>query len=184
MSPLHKWMIPAAGLAVLALTLWGVYGMGTARKNLPERDRTPAAVTVSEIPEDGSSGDAVQKYNAALHRRSGPLVDPFHMEAIQEADGKRIISQSADNTGNHSSGPSGKQERVAARRGTVDKESSQPILKGILSYKGDRRAILEVHGSTNVVREGERAGVWTVSEIQEKTVVLSSASGTLSLVTH
>ena len=56
--------------------------------------------------------------------------------------------------------------------------------KGILAYKGDRRAILEVNGSTNVVREGERAGIWTVSEIQEKTVVLSSASGTLFLGTH
>lgn len=89
MSPLHKWMIPAAGLAVLALTIWGVYGVGTARKNLPEKERTPSAVTVSEVPDEGSSGDAERKYNAALHRRSGPLADPFHMEAIQAAGEKK-----------------------------------------------------------------------------------------------
>lgn len=175
MSPLHKWMIPAAGLAVLALTIWGVYGVGTARKNLPEKERTPSAVTVSEVPDEGSSGDAERKYNAALHRRSGPLADPFHMEAIQAAGEKEKISLPSGNTSNV---PAGKPER------TDKADYSQPLLKGILAYKGDRRAILEVNGSTNVVREGERAGIWTVSEIQEKTVVLSSASGTLFLGTH
>lgn len=181
MSPLHKWMIPAAGLAVLALTIWGVYGVGTARKNLPEKERTPSAVTVSEVPDEGSSGDAERKYNAALHRRSGPLADPFHMEAIRAAGEKEKISLPSGNTGNV---PAGKPERKVSGQRTDKADYSQPLLKGILAYKGDRRAILEVNGSTNVVREGERAGIWTVSEIQEKTVVLSSASGTLFLGTH
>lgn len=50
-----------------------------------------------------------------------------------------------------------------------------------MSYQSDRRAILEVDGASAAVKEGERAGLWDVQDIQDKSVTLVSGESTLTL---
>ena len=183
MSPLRKWMIPAAGMVMLVLALWGVYGTGTARRNLPEKAEPASQVTVSELPEEGS-GEAVQKYNAAIHRRSKPLADPFHMDALVKAKEIKEVPAPKSEVVAPLPGPPAGAARKDAPPAGKGAAPSMPVLKGILSYKGEKRAILEMNGSTDVMREGEKKGIWTVSEIQEKAVILSSNSGMLTVYQH
>ena len=53
MAMRRRWILPLAGAAVTALTLWGIYGVGTAGKLLPDKKPKPATVEVLPDTEDG-----------------------------------------------------------------------------------------------------------------------------------
>ena len=171
----RKWMLPLGGAAAVLLTLWGIYGGGTAGRLLPEKEPVSAApVEVLPVKEEEVS----LKYEAALHRRGKPLQDPFHSDALAEA-GKSVPSSAI-----------GKVDQSKAFSLETGKEASKkqnrsysgmPVLKGIMAYRSDRRAILELDGTSMVVREGEQAGLWKVSEIQERGITLISGGNTLQL---
>lgn len=55
---------------------------------------------------------------------------------------------------------------------------------GVMSFGSEKRAVIEVHGVTYTVKEGEQAGLWNVSSIQGKTVTLAGASGVFTLSTR
>ena len=74
----RRWILPLGALAVVGLTLWGLYGVGTAGTLLPEKKADASPVEVLSEEEDGLS----LKYDAALHRRGKPLQDPFHADAL------------------------------------------------------------------------------------------------------
>lgn len=166
----RKWMIPVCVLALILLIFWGVYGKGTARNLLSEEKPEEIAVVTEEISADEGP---VMKYDAGTHRRAFPMRDPFHMDGIIAA---RKTGEAVK--GNRTSLPSSSASGARSEKPSV---SHDPLLKGIMSYKGDRRAVLELDGSTKVVKQGERIGIWAVSSIQEKTVTLSSERGILSL---
>lgn len=56
-------------------------------------------------------------------------------------------------------------------------EAERPVLKGVLILGDDRRAMLACGGQTLTVKKGEQVGQWTVSDIEERQVVLSGAAG-------
>lgn len=179
-------MIPAAGLAAALFIIWGFTGEGTAKKLLPEK--APAGTAASSINETGSDfaedGRFVMKYDAARFRRGKPLQDPFHARAIAQAkkeDLKKEISPATLKPAEKKDVPSVKRQETAVQG---RKHSDIPKLKGIMAYRDDRRAIIELDGETFVLKEGERAGVWTISGIEEKKVILQSARGTLELGTR
>ena len=74
----RRWILPLGALAAVGLTLWGIYGVGTAGTLLPEKRAASSPVEVLPEEEDGLS----LKYDAALHRRGKPLQDPFHADAL------------------------------------------------------------------------------------------------------
>ena len=74
----RRWILPLGALAAVGLTLWGLYGVGTAGTLLPEKKADASPVEVLSEEEDGLS----LKYDAALHRRGKPLQDPFHADAL------------------------------------------------------------------------------------------------------
>lgn len=180
-----KWMIPAACVAAAMFIIWGFTGEGTAKKLLPEKEPShAAAVSTDSTPAVGEDSGAVMKYDAARYRRGKPLQDPFHAKAIAEAkkeDKKKEVSSSALQPVAKKEVSSGKSRETARPE---RKHSDIPELKGIMAYRDDRRAIIELNGETFVLKEGERAGVWTVSGIYEKKVILYGARGTLELGTR
>lgn len=180
-----KWMIPAAGLAAAIFIIWGFTGEGTAKKLLPEKE--PVGTVSSSISGTGETfaedDGSVMKYDAARFRRGKPLQDPFHAKAIAEAkeDLKKSVSPAVRKPAAKEKVPSVKRRESAAPE---RKHSDIPQLKGIMAYRDDRRAIIELDGETFVLKEGERAGLWTVSAIQEKKVILQGTLGTLELGTR
>jgi hypothetical protein len=182
-----KWIIPVAGTIAAILIIWGFTGEGTARKLLPEKEAAPQqAVSVKESKADfNEESGPVMKYDAARYRRAKPLADPFHAEAIAKAMAQEKKAYSKGISG----APAGKasapgDDRLGKIRTAEKKHSDIPVLKGILAYRDDRRAILEIDGMSMVVKEGERAGLWTVSHIGEKNIILTGAQGTLELGTR
>ena len=172
MPTVRKWMIPAAGTVAFALILWGFWGEGTARKLLPEKEKESSLQVTESVPEEAGPQ---RRYDASLHRRGRPLQDPFHVDAVLEAQKEKA-------------GPavSGRSEVLPQpETRTVSKaEAARPVLKGVMLYGNDRRAVLEMNGNTAVLKKGERTGSWTVSDIQERTVTLSSEKETLFLGTR
>ena len=158
-----KWALPL-GLALVALLiLWGSLGMGTASKLFPEKTKAMPPVAASEgtsstsmLPQEESR----RVYDASSHIRGKPLADPFHMEAMTE---KTMPVETA---------------------GVSLPSSAVPRLMGVMSFGSEKRAVIEVHGVTYTVKEGEQAGLWNVSSIQGKTVTLAGASGVFTLSTR
>ena len=174
MAMKRRWILPLAGAAVTALTLWGIYGVGTAGKLLPEKKPKPAAVEVLPDTEDGP----VLKYDAALHRRGKPLPDPFHADALSSMEKEKapplaMEGKVAENFSAEAVPKPSKKEKSAG--------FGLPVLKGVMAYGSERRAMLEMDGNSVVVKEGERAGPWSVSEIQDKNVTLVSGGNSLTL---
>lgn len=161
-------------MAVL-LTIWGLYGEGTAGKLLPEKGPVSAA-TVETLPV--KEEEVSMKYDAALHRRGKPLQDPFHSDALVKAG-------VSDPTPAQVKGEKPMASPVVKGKKGDQKQSrlstGMPVLKGIMAYRSDRRAILELDGTSMVVREGEQAGLWNVTEIQERGATLISGGSTLQL---
>lgn len=168
----RRWILPLGALAAVGLTLWGIYGVGTAGTLLPEKRAASSPVEVLLEEEDGLS----MKYDAALHRRGKPLQDPFHADALVPVEKGRPPLPVVE----------GREEAPAGKApGLKKKETSSasglPVLKGVMAYGSQRRALLEIDGTSIVVKEGERAGPWDVSDIQDKKVTLVSGGNSLTL---
>lgn len=168
----RRWILPLGALAAVGLTLWGIYGVGTAGTLLPEKRAASSPVEVLPEEEDGLS----MKYDAALHRRGKPLQDPFHAEALVPVEKGKTPPPVVE----------GREEAPAGKApGLKKKETSSasglPVLKGVMAYGSQRRALLEIDGTSIVVKEGERAGPWDVSDIQDKKVTLVSGGNSLTL---
>lgn len=168
----RRWILPLGALAAVGLTLWGIYGVGTAGTLLPEKRAASSPVEVLPEEEDGLS----LKYDAALHRRGKPLQDPFHADALVPVEKGRPPLPVVE----------GREEAPAGKApGLKKKETSSasglPVLKGVMAYGSQRRALLEIDGTSIVVKEGERAGPWDVSDIQDRKVTLVSGGNSLTL---
>ena len=168
----RRWILPLGALAAVGLTLWGIYGVGTAGTLLPEKRAASSPVEVLPEEEDGLS----LKYDAALHRRGKPLQDPFHVDALVPVEKGRPPLPVVE----------GREEAPAGKApGLKKKETSSasglPVLKGVMAYGSQRRALLEMDGTSIVVKEGERAGPWDVSDIQDRKVTLVSGGNSLTL---
>lgn len=168
----RRWILPLGALAAVGLTLWGIYGVGTAGTLLPEKRAASSPVEVLPEEEDGLS----LKYDAALYRRGKPLQDPFHADALVPVEKGRPPLPVVE----------GREEAPAGKApGLKKKETSSasglPVLKGVMAYGSQRRALLEMDGTSIVVKEGERAGPWDVSDIQDRKVTLVSGGNSLTL---
>lgn len=168
----RRWILPLGALAAVGLTLWGIYGVGTAGTLLPEKRAASSPVEVLPEEEDGLS----LKYDAALHRRGKPLQDPFHADALVPVEKGRPPLPVVE----------GREEAPAGKApGLKKKETSSasglPVLKGVMAYGSQRRALWEMDGTSIVVKEGERAGPWDVSDIQDRKVTLVSGGNSLTL---
>lgn len=173
-----KWALPL-GLALVALLiLWGSLGMGTASKLFPEKPKAMPSVSASEGASSSSmlpQEESRRVYDSSSYIRGKPLADPFHMEAMPVETAGVSLPSSAPRTANSSAG-SVKEKRSYA--------SDVPRLMGVMSFGSEKRAVIEVHGVTYTVKEGEQAGLWNVSSIQGKTVTLAGASGVFTLSTR
>ena len=174
-----KWALPLGLASVVLLILWGALGVGTASKLFPEKPKALPSVTA---PAGASSFSALSQeesrrvYDASSYVRGKPLADPFHMEAMTEkAIPVETAGVSLPRKVNSSAGTA-KENRPYA--------SDVPRLMGVMSFGSEKRAVIEVHGVTYTVKEGEQAGLWNVSSIQGKTVILASASGVLTISTR
>ena len=178
-----KWALPLGLVGVVLLILWGALGVGTASKLFPEK---PKAMPSATSPAGASSSSTLPQeesrrvYDASSYVRGKPLADPFHMEAMtektmpSETTGASLPAPATRKA--HSSSGAAKEKRMYA--------SDVPRLMGVMSFGSETRAVIEVHGVTYTVKEGEQAGLWNVSSIQGKTVTLASASGVLTISTR
>ena len=157
-----------------------------AVRDAEEGKETPAVSTgiafsvIASIWKGSASGFPLIWDDASSHIRGKPLADPFHMEAMTEKampveTAGVSLPSSASRTANSSAG-SAKEKRSYA--------SDVPRLMGVMSFGSEKRAVIEVHGVTYTVKEGEQAGLWNVSSIQGKTVTLAGASGVFTLSTR
>ena len=178
-----KWALPLGLASVVLLILWGALGVGTASKLFPEKPKAMPSVTA---PAGASSFSALSQeesrrvYDASSYVREKPLADPFHMEAMTEkempVETAGVSLPAVAPRMAHSSDGAAKENRPYA--------SDVPRLMGVMSFGSEKRAVIEVHGVTYTVKEGEQAGLWNVSSIQGKTVTLASASGVLMISTR
>ncbi len=148
------WTAGGLGLAMLLLSLWGVFRGGTAAKLLPEE--APEAPPASAEPAE-EAGRIVRKYDANKYIRTKPLRDPF-----------RLPEEGAGQTAPAAAGGEGE---------AVSSPAAVPVLQGILILGEDRRAMIADKGQTRTVRTGEQVGQWTVADITGKQVVLSGPGG-------
>lgn len=168
----RRWILPLGALAAVGLTLWGIYGVGTAGTLLPEKRAASSPVEVLPEEEDGLS----LKYDAALHRRGKPLQDPFHAEALVPVEKKKTLPPAVEGS---TGAPAA--EAPGLKKKETSSASGIPVLKGVMAYGSQRRALLEIDGTSIVVKEGERAGPWDVSDIQDRKVTLVSGGNSLTL---
>lgn len=181
MEARKKWALPLGLAGVVLLILWGALGVGTASKLFPEKPKAMPSVTASEGASSFSAlsqEESRRVYDASSYIRGKPLLDPFHMEAMTE---KEMPSETVD--------VSLPATRIVIPSAGAAKEkrtyaSDVPRLMGVMSFGSEKRAVIEVHGVTYTVKEGEQAGLWNVSSIQGKTVTLASASGVLTISTR
>lgn len=149
------WTAGGLGLAMLLLSLWGVFRGGTAAELLPETPPEAPDVTAEPAQE---TGRIVRKYDANKYIRTKPLRDPFRLPA--EA-GEKPAPTAAGGTG----------------MDDAESPPSVPVLQGVLILGEDRRAMIADNGETKTVRTGEQVGQWTVADITGKQVVLSGPGG-------
>ena len=168
----RRWILPLGALAAVGLTLWGIYGVGTAGTLLPEKRAASSPVEVLPEEEDGLS----LKYDAALLRRAKPLQDPFHADALVPVEKGRPPLPVVEG---REEAPAGKAPELKKKE--TSSASGLPVLKGVMAYGSQRRALLEMDGTSIVVKEGERAGPWDVSDIQDRKVTLVSGGNSLTL---
>ena len=152
------------GICGIALSLWGVFRGGTAAELLPEERPAPAAAVPAE-PAEEAPGGIVMKYDANKYIRTKPLQDPFHVEMPLPEAGK------------------GKGKAPPADKGIAAPAAAPaaPVLQGVLALGSDRRAMVSFGGETKTLRTGEQVGIWTVTKIAEKQIVLSGPAGEITL---
>lgn len=178
-----RWVWPAIGVATGLLILWGLWGEGTASKLFPEPDE-PKTTTIGSSVSSSSPASSMleedvtisKKYDASLHDRGKPLSDPFHSDAVEKEKKSNALASPVLPVPE----TIGTGKKTAAKK----KDTSYPKLLGVMSLGTKRRALVEWQGESHSVVEGERVGIWTVSHIEEKAVVLIGPPGTLTLSTH
>ena len=180
---MKSWTWPLVCAALLLLSLWGFWGEGTASKLLPEKEAPAVSTKKAPVPkteevtiEEIEGDKPVKRYDASLYVRAKPLQDPFHMDAIKEAN-----QQKKEEVKETSKTPA---KKKVAPAGETLSYASEPTLRGIMAFGSEKRAIIECQGQSMTVREGESAGPWKVSSIGEKTVTLAGASGVIELSTR
>lgn len=149
----------ALGAAGLFLSLWGFFGGGTAAEHFPTAPKKAAEKTAAKAEESGempADTDAPQmKYDISNRPiRTKPLSDPFRLPEETEAAAAVPVKE----------------------KGTAA-PIAEPVLRGIMLFGSDKRAVIETAGGLSTVTEGEKVGSWQVTEIREKSVILSGASG-------
>ena len=182
MAVKKKWAILFAGIAGI-LSAWGYWGGGTAAGLLPEKNKNIEVSSTRGEASDGFSegrtdGGSRKVYDAALHRREGPMKDPFHAAGI-EAVAAETAASAAGKT--HAAPLGNTAPSVKTDSESIKQTPLLPELKGIIHFGEEKRAIAELGGVVKTLKEGEQIGIWTVSSIREKTVSFSSASGTLEV---
>lgn len=182
MAEKKKWAILFAGIAGI-LSAWGYWGGGTAAGLLPEKNKNIEVSSTRGEASDGFSegrtdGGSRKVYDAALHRREGPMKDPFHAAGI-EAVAAETAASAAGKTHAAPLGNTAPSEKTDSE--SIKQTPLLPELKGIIHFGEEKRAIAELGGVVKTLKEGEQIGIWTVSSIREKTVSFSSASGTLEV---
>lgn len=148
------WTAGGLGLAMLLLSLWGVFRGGTAAELLPETPTEAPAVPAEPAQE---TGRIVRKYDANKYIRTKPLRDPFRLP--EEGAGQPAPAA------------------ASGEDAAVSSPAAVPVLQGILILGEDRRAMIADKGQTKTVRTGEQVGQWTVADITGKQVVLSGPGG-------
>ena len=174
---MNKWTGPLVAALLLFLSLWGLWGEGTASKLLPEKEAEKMAVSArraSQVEDEVSiEGDGpVKRYDASLHVRAKPVKDPFHMDAIKKEEKPKALPAKKDLA------------KATQSKKVTEKEASysqEPRLRGVMAFGSEKRAVIECEGQSITVKEGESAGSWKVSSIGEKTVTLTGASGIVEL---
>lgn len=121
----RRWILPLGALAAVGLTLWGIYGVGTAGTLLPEKRAASSPVKVLPEEEDGLS----LKYDAALHRRGKPLQDPFHADALVPVEKGRLPLPVVEG---REEAPAGKAPELKKKE--TSSASGLPVLKGVMAY--------------------------------------------------
>ena len=176
MAVKNKWAILFAGIAGI-LSVWGYWGGGTAAGLLPEKNKNIEVSSASGEASDGFSEGSRKVYDAALHRREGPMKDPFHVAGIEA-----VAAEASSAAGKTHAAPLGNTApSVKTDSESIKQTPLLPELKGIIHLGEEKRAIAELGGVVKTLKEGEQIGIWTVSSIREKTVSFSSASGTLEV---
>ncbi len=183
MAGRKRWIWLGIAIGIILLSLWGLWGEGTASKLLPEKKEIKKkTVTVSESSEEEPEAmKAVKRYDASLHVRSKPIKDPFHAEAIaKEAKAEKEVKVStAEKTVKKSTKKNSSYEPVKKKETAM-----YPKLQGIMAFGDKKRAVIEWNGESYTVGEGEQVGLWTVSGIEKRTVTLTGSPGTLTLSTR
>lgn len=168
MAVKNKWAILFAGIAGI-LSVWGYWGGGTAAGLLPEKDKNIEVSSASGEASDGFSegrmdGGSRKVYDAALHRREGPMKDPFHVAGIEA-----VAAEAASAAGKTHAAPLGNTApSVKTDSESIKQTPLLPELKGIIYFGEEKRAIAELGGVVKTLKEGEQIGIWTVSSIREK----------------
>lgn len=183
MAGRKRWIWLGIAIGIILLSLWGLWGEGTASKLLPEKKEIKKkTVTVSESSEgEPEAMKAVKRYDASLYVRSKPIKDPFHGEAIaKEAKTEKEAKVSA------SKESARKVAKASSSQEPVKKKETAmyPKLQGIMAFGNKKRAVIEWNGESYTVGEGEQVGLWTVSGIEKRTVTLTGSPGTLTLSTR
>lgn len=183
MAERKRWIWLGIAIGIILLSLWGLWGEGTASKLLPEKKEIKKkTVTVSESSEEEPEAmKPVKRYDASLHIRSKPIKDPFHAEAIA----KEAKAEKAAKATPSVIAPKKLVEPSSSRDSVKKKETTMyPKLQGIMSFGNKKRAVMEWQGESYTVGEGEQVGLWTVSGIEKRTVTLTGSPGTLTLSTR
>lgn len=178
----ERWKIGIGAGIICILTLWGLWQMMDGM-NKPESVQTVAASSAStrtqekkkptgikKNPKETDHTNVTKKYDAARYARGTPLRDPFHVTAIH-----------ALNKENNEKAVKGN-EGIKGRKAIIPvKKRPLPILQGIACYGEEYRAFIEINGTTEMVKEGDKVETWTVKTIQPQAVTLSGAEGALNL---
>ena len=178
----ERWKIGIGAGIICFLTLWGLWQMMDGM-NKPESVQTAAVSSAStrlqekkkptgieKNPKGIDHTNVTKKYDAARYARGTPLRDPFHVTAIHalnKENNEKIVK------GNE--GIKGRKAIILGQKRTL------PILQGIACYGEEYRAFIEINGTTEMVKEGDKVETWTVKTIQPQAVTLSGAEGALNL---
>ena len=156
MAVKNKWAILFAGIAGI-LSVWGYWGGGTAAGLLPEKDKNIEVSSASGEASDGFSegrmdGGSRKVYDAALHRREGPMKDPFHVAGIEA-----VAAEAASAAGKTHAAPLGNTApSVKTDSESIKQTPLLPELKGIIYFGEEKRAIAELGGVVKTLKEGEQ----------------------------
>jgi Tfp pilus assembly protein PilP len=172
-----KYVRYGLGLAAVCLLAGGIWFTAAPRPPsgvlITRNGREEQRVSTERNRHSGNpdEGRAVRKYDAALYLRAEKLSDPFAPHALSQTVPMPAVPEAAGGF------PAESSEGEPPDRSMDYPTSATLELKGIVQFGADRRAILSEGQKQMSVKEGEKLGIWTITEIGEKAVVLDSAGG-------